>query len=67
VGKQLKGADRRRAKLAVVVGPDELERGTASVKNLTTGEQTEVARGELAAHLLREASAGGAPAEARGR
>jgi histidyl-tRNA synthetase len=67
VGKQLKGADRRRAKLAVVVGPDELARGTASVKNLTTGEQTEVARGELAAHLLREASAGGAPAEARGR
>jgi len=67
VGKQMKAADRRRAKLAVVLGPDELARGTASVKNLATGEQKEVARDGLAEYLLREAAAsGGAPATTGG-
>ncbi len=59
VGKQMKAADRRKAKLVVVLGPDELAQGTASVKNLATGEQKEIARGDLAEYLLGEAAAAG--------
>lgn len=51
-GKQFKAADRRRARFAVVLGEDEMKKGIASVKELSTGEQTEVARDNLAAHLL---------------
>ena len=61
VGKQMKAADRRRASLAVVLGPDELAQGTASVKNLATGEQKEIARADLAGYLLGEIGAAGAP------
>ncbi len=52
-GKQFKAADRHGAKYAVVLGEDEMAKGTASVKDLSTGEQTEVARDDLAEHLTR--------------
>jgi histidyl-tRNA synthetase len=51
-GKQLKGADRRGARFAIVLGEDEMAKGTAAVKELATGRQTEVERGKLVKHLL---------------
>src|SRR5574341_2268249 len=39
--RQLRRADHLGARLVVLVGDDELARGTASVKDLRTGEQTE--------------------------
>jgi histidyl-tRNA synthetase len=51
-GKQFKAADRRGARFAVVLGEDEIARGIVSVKELSTGEQKEVARADLAGHLL---------------
>ncbi|MCC6260692.1 MAG: histidine--tRNA ligase, partial [Anaerolineales bacterium] len=40
--KQFKFADKMKTKLALVLGPDELEKGLVVIKNLTTGEQTQV-------------------------
>jgi histidyl-tRNA synthetase len=54
-GKQMKAADRRQAAFAVVLGEEELAKGTTSVKNLATGEQIEVARDDLVEFLLGKA------------
>ncbi|MEZ5063915.1 MAG: histidine--tRNA ligase [bacterium] len=54
-GKQFKNADKRGARFAVVVGESEIANGTASVKNLSTGEQAEFARAQVAGHLLASA------------
>lgn len=51
LGAQLKYADRRGFGLAVIVGSSEFEAGTAQVKDLGTGEKTDVPRAELAAFL----------------
>jgi histidyl-tRNA synthetase len=51
VGKQLKLADARNARLAVVVGPDDRARGEVMVKDLTTKSQRSVARDTLPAHI----------------
>ncbi len=48
---QMKSADRSGAKVAVIVGSDEVAAGTCTVRNLGTSEQTTVARSDLAAHL----------------
>jgi histidyl-tRNA synthetase len=53
VGRQLKLADARRARLAVVLGPEERARDAAVLKDLRSGAQREVALAGLAA-LLRE-------------
>ena len=42
VGKQLKFADARHARLAVVVGPDEWARGEVMIKDLRSGSQEAV-------------------------
>src|ERR1700752_602646 len=42
--KQIKFTDRMRMKLALVLGPDEVEKGLVVVKNLSNGEQVQVAR-----------------------
>ena len=42
--KQLKYADRTGAKIALVLGPDEVENSQVAVKNLTNGEQVMVLR-----------------------
>jgi histidyl-tRNA synthetase len=52
-GKQFKAADRRGAKYCIVLAEEEMKNGTASVKELATGEQREIPRAELAARLLR--------------
>ena len=45
--KQLRYADRQGIPLAVVLGPDELERGEIAVKQLRSGEQRRFSRAEL--------------------
>ncbi|HYD32517.1 MAG TPA: histidine--tRNA ligase [Azospirillaceae bacterium] len=48
LAKQMKYADKAGIPFAVVMGSDEAARGTVTLKNLKTGEQREVPRGELA-------------------
>lgn len=57
-GKQLRHADRRGARYAVIRGSDERAAGTVGVKDLTTGDQTTVDESALVTHL-REAIASG--------
>ena len=42
--KQFKFADKMKIKVALVIGPEELEKGLVVVKNLSNGEQVQVAR-----------------------
>ncbi|MGH2614086.1 MAG: histidine--tRNA ligase [Thermomicrobiales bacterium] len=51
VGDQLKLADRKGIPFAVIVGPSELEAGTATVKDFRSGEQRVVAVDDLGAVL----------------
>ncbi|HKJ54884.1 MAG TPA: histidine--tRNA ligase [Nitriliruptoraceae bacterium] len=50
-GKQLKYADRRGARAAVIAGARELEAGTVAVKDLASGDQVSVDRDALVDHL----------------
>ncbi len=47
LGKQLKYSDRRGAKIALIVGSDELDAGTVTVKALESGAQQTVSRAEV--------------------
>ncbi len=49
--KQFEYADRRGVKYLVIAGSDEIARGTANLKNLSSGEQKEVALDNLAEEL----------------
>jgi len=51
---QFKLADRSGAQLAVVVGPDELERGIATVQSLRSNEKEEVKLEAVADHVKRK-------------
>ncbi|HEU4325789.1 MAG TPA: histidine--tRNA ligase [Roseiflexaceae bacterium] len=51
LGKQLKYADRKRFPFALVVGPDDQARGEVVIKDLRSGDQRSVPRGEVAAAL----------------
>jgi histidyl-tRNA synthetase len=53
LGKQLKHADRRACRVALIRGADERAAGTVAVKHLASGEQTTVAEADLADHLAR--------------
>jgi histidyl-tRNA synthetase len=53
VARQLKLADARRARLAVVLGPEERSRGAALVRDLGNGAQREVALAGLLEELRR--------------
>ncbi len=46
---QAKSADQRRARLLLVAGEDEMTAGVFQFKNLATGEQRAVERGEIVA------------------
>jgi histidyl-tRNA synthetase len=48
---QLKYADRRGFRMAVIVGDEEWQRGTCQVKDLASGASREVRRAELAREL----------------
>jgi histidyl-tRNA synthetase len=50
-GKQFKYADQRQIQYALLLGPHELEQCTVTVKDLGTGEQTEVRSKDVAAWL----------------
>jgi histidyl-tRNA synthetase len=52
--KQMKAASESGAPLAVIIGPDELEKREAAVKVLASGDQEMVAFEELAARILQE-------------
>ncbi len=47
LGKQFAYADRRKIPFVVVAGPDEIDRGEVTLKNLTTGEQQTIGRKQL--------------------
>ena len=49
--KQLGRADKHVAKIALILGEDEINAGTVAVKDLRSGEQTIVSRSELAQQL----------------
>ena len=53
LGKRLKRANKLGACAAVLLGEDELARNAATVRDLDTGEQTEVALDSLTTHLAR--------------
>lgn len=53
LGKQLKYADRKGIRYALVIGPDDLARGEVVVRDLRSGEQRSVSR-EGVASVLRE-------------
>ncbi len=48
---QFKMADREAAKWCLILGDDELKSAQVTVKNLTTGDQSSVARGEITAKM----------------
>jgi len=53
LGKQFKYADRIGAKIAVVLGPDEIKAGQVAVKNLKNRSQENIARGKAVEHISR--------------
>ena len=54
---QFKQADRLKAKFTVILGDDEVERGAAALKDMTTGEQVDVPLSAVA-DKIRELSEG---------
>ena len=50
--RRLERANRIKANFAIIIGPDEKERGVVQLKNLTTGEQQEVRQVELPSYLV---------------
>ncbi len=54
VGQRLKRATQRQARFALLLGEDEIARGSIVLRDLDRGEQAEVARAGLAARLLAE-------------
>jgi histidyl-tRNA synthetase len=51
LGKQLRYADRRGVRIAVIRGADERAAGTVAVKDLASGDQATVAEADLDSHL----------------
>lgn len=51
LGKQFQQADKKGIPVVVMIGPDEAESGQATVKHLKSGEQTQLAQAEVAAHI----------------
>jgi len=55
---QLRQADKLKARFALIIGPEELSRKTAIVRNMNTGGQEIVPFSELKDHLRRKCSSG---------
>jgi len=51
LGKQLKYADKKEIPFVVICGPDELERGEATIKVMKTGKQKRIPQSQLTAYL----------------
>ncbi len=60
LGKQFKYADRIGARIAMILGPDEIANGQVSIKDLSTREQTNIAR-EKAPDFVQKILAGNLP------
>jgi histidyl-tRNA synthetase len=56
LGKSLKSADRQGLEWVLLLGDDEMERGTVTLKNLADGTQESVASGEVAERLARRST-----------
>jgi histidyl-tRNA synthetase len=61
MGGQMKSANRSGAKATVIVGEQETATGTWTVKDMATGEQTQVADDGLEARIQELAAAAEAP------
>jgi histidyl-tRNA synthetase len=53
IGKQLRHADRRGARVALLRGGEEREAGTVTIKHLASGEQVTLPEDEVVAHVRR--------------
>ena len=53
MGKRMKRADKLNAIATVILGEDELARDAASVRDMQSGEQTEVPLSDLREHLAK--------------
>ena len=53
IARQFKYADRAGIPFAVVMGPDEMAEGVVTVKDLRTGAQERIPRGDLAGHFAK--------------
>jgi histidyl-tRNA synthetase len=53
MGKRMKRADKLNAIATVILGEDELARDAATVRDMQSGEQTEVPLAELDTHLAK--------------
>jgi histidyl-tRNA synthetase len=62
VGKQLKYADKKGFRLALIAGGDEFAKGEWKIKDLMTGDQTTVAEAELAGSVEKLLSLASGPA-----
>jgi histidyl-tRNA synthetase len=51
LGRQFKYADRYAIPLAVILGPEEMQAGQISIKDLRTGEQVKIERSKAVVHL----------------
>ena len=51
-GRQFQYADERKIRYALLLGPREVEAGVVAVKDLSTGEQTDIPAGEAVERLL---------------
>jgi len=49
--RQLKYADRNEIPLVVIIGPDEMESGMVSLKDMASGEQETFARSDLQSRI----------------
>ena len=54
---QMKAADRRKAEIALIIGPDELASDSIVMRLMTTGEQSSVARPSVMEAVRRSLSA----------
>jgi len=57
IGKQMKYADKKGFRLALIAGGDEFAAGVWQVKNLKSGSQASVAMADLVKHLMSELNA----------
>ncbi len=51
LGKQLKYADKKEIPFVVICGPDEIQRGEATIKVMKTGKQKRIPQNQLTAYL----------------
>lgn len=52
LGKRMKRANKFNARIAVILGDEELVRGVAMVRDLDSGEQTDIALDDITAHVI---------------